>query len=181
MRTWRRDPTDVAVSAWPSGCRLTNDEGGALTWTNCLTSVAIRVAVAAALLLGGVFGLMPAEAATANRSTKGSSCAHPYRVEWVVYKNGKEFTHRWFGPETKGDTSFITVHGNYDAIGLETGYFHASWKPRVGGLKLCLARLTFDYREPYVSHQWHPSSVAIFYDPHAEHKYIASFVVTAAR
>jgi hypothetical protein len=93
--------------------------------------------------------------------------------------------------EMAGDTRFIKASAAY--LGPlphnptpTVGRFGASWKPEVHGLKVCTARLTFTWRKPLVSHQWHPHSVIVLFNPELEHNHealdrITSVVVTAAR
>jgi hypothetical protein len=126
-------------------------------------------------------------------TTKGSSCAHPYRVFWLV--PGVDIPPIDRGNKTPGemagDTRLIKASAAY--LGPlprnptpTVGRFGASWKPEVRGLKVCTARLTFTWRKPLVSHQWHPHSVIVLFNPELESNHkaldrITSVVVTAAR
>jgi hypothetical protein len=152
-------------------------------------------ALLAALLLALV-AIVPAGAQGGPASiatTKGSSCAHPYRVFWLV--PGVDIPPIDRGNKTPGemagDTRFIKASAAY--LGPlphnptpTVGRFGASWKPEVHGLKVCTARLTFTWRKPLVSHQWHPHSVIVLFNPELEHNHealdrITSVVITAAR
>jgi hypothetical protein len=133
-----------------------------------------------------------AQGGPASTSAQGSSCAHPYRVFWLI--PGKNIPnidsgHKLPG-EMDGDTNVIKVTAAYlgppPSNALAAGRFKASWKPLVGGLKICLARITFTYRKPLISHQWHPHPVTVLYNTEAEYNHealdrITSLVVKAAR
>jgi hypothetical protein len=165
------------------------------TWIAC---IAAGVAYAASGVAGQpVTAAAQARPATIS-STKGSSCAHPYRVFWLVtLVKGKEGVEARGLPqelkgvsisnktpgEMAGDTSVIKAGAKYFASGHETptlAYFGASWKPVVSGLKVCTARITFDYRAPLVSHEWHRHPLLIPFNPTAE-DLVTSVVITAAR
>jgi hypothetical protein len=117
-------------------------------------------------------------------SAKGSSCQHPYRAHWIVPRSASgEYNSRMFGPAVGGDIHYIKIRGEYRTLGTEVGYFNASWRPGVKHLhlKVCWARLTFDYRKSITLHYWQPTPLEIQYNPEHEKRHVTSFVVTAAR
>jgi hypothetical protein len=140
-----------------------------------------------AVLAGTLALALPASALGGSAtSAKGSSCAHPYRVFWLI--PGKVIPnidrgHKVPG-EMDGDTSVIKVTAAYlgppGSNALAAGRFTASWKPEVRGLKVCEARITFSYRKPLISHQWHRHPVTILYNAEADDS-ITGLVVKAAR
>lgn len=147
-----------------------------------------------AVLAGALALVLPtaAQGGSANATARGSSCAHPYRVFWLI--PGKSIPnidrgHKVPG-EMDGDTNVIKVTAAYlgppSSNALAAGRFKASWKPEVRGLKVCEARITFSYRKRLISHQWHPHPVTILYNTEAEYNHVAldritSLVVKAAR
>jgi hypothetical protein len=109
-------------------------------------------------------------------------------VFWLIVPPGHGTPIPGKNPEEMiGDTKIIKVSAAF--LGPQpnnptptVSRFAASWKPAVHGLKLklCSARLTFTWRKPLVSHQWHPHPLTILFNPEAN-DLIKSFVVTAAR
>jgi hypothetical protein len=129
----------------------------------------VRVALLA-IVLSGWFALAMWHGAHADASSKGSSCSDPYRVHWGLPSGPLEGK---YPEEMLGDTHFIKASVKRSGVGLA-----ASWAPRVGGLKLCLVKATFDTRPPYIRHTWQRSKISIK-TPIGTH--VLSFVITAAR
>ena len=113
-------------------------------------------------------------------TSRGSSCAHPYRVFMVTaqhrdrgLRNDGEFV---------GDTSLIKAKWGPSVLNLHTNLYHVPfrWTPRAAGLKLCQARIEFKHRKRLVSHKWHKKPVVIIL-PSDGSDAVTAFVVTASR
>lgn len=129
----------------------------------------------------GLFAVAMWHGAHADASSKGSSCSDPYRVTLNVPTDTAHNNHGVEPGSFYGDTSYIEASGRGEGTtNPNVDYFVVSWKPRVGGLKLCEARITFRHRQTFVSHQWHRTPIKIEADPQL-HVAVISFTVTAAR
>ena len=153
----------------PAG-RSTNGRGALLPQGGITRRLALALCV-----VNIVAGSLTA-GATASSGAKGSSCAHPYRVHWDVPQGHLEGR---YPEEMLGDTRYIKARAHGVTVSFTDAYMEFSWAPRVPGLKLCQARITFDWRKPLVSHQWHRQFVKVPKNP--DRGYVLSFVVTAAR
>jgi hypothetical protein len=110
-------------------------------------------------------------------ATKGSNCAHPYRVGWEPNGGSKPN----IGLEgIYGDRSAILLHAKAEVRGFEAAFLITSWTPRIPGLKLCEVKIVFGTGKTYVSHHWQRAPLEMHL-PGPSHVLLDSFTVTAAR